>query len=224
MSLGRILANIISWVFLPFVVPVYGLLVTLFFPNEAIDITQSNLYELHPNLKMSVLNVFIIFSVVAPGISYFSLKRRGIISSLHMDIQKERSFPILIMMAYCLVMFTLFLLKDPNRLLPFYIVSLPLSGALLAVIVLLVNLRMKVSLHAAGMGILVGYLMAFNAQQVYAGPWFLLAAFVLSGIVGSARIFLHKHTLKEVIFGWIIAVIIAFCTNYFYADVFKIIR
>lgn len=220
MTFLKYLSIIISWTFLPFVVPVFGLYITLFLPSETIFLEQSNMFKLEDELKDNIMSVYALFSVIAPSISYISLKKRGIISSLEMENKDERYIPILIMMSYCLVMFTLFYIKDPHHILPHFIVSLPLSGAIVALIIAFVNNFIKLSLHLAGIGIVVGYLIAFNASHAYSDPKFVIIAIFLSGLLAAARLILKKHTLLEVSFGWIIAVSLSFLTNFFYESIF----
>jgi hypothetical protein len=219
MKYSHTVAHFISWMFLPFVVPVYGLYITLYTAAEPIGISEVNMYDLPVEVKEKIISVFIIISVIAPAISFYSLKKSGLISSIEMDKREERYIPIMIMIIYCLLIVAFFIYKVPDSIvLPHYLISLPLSGAIIAGLFAYLNKFYKLSLHTGGMGILVGYLVAFNANHLYSDPTFVVIAIIISGFVASARLFLQKHNLKEVFFGWIIAVLISFITNLFYEN------
>ena len=78
-------------------------------------------------------------------------------------------------------------------------------GSLLAVIVCTVlTFRWKVSLHAAGMGILTGFLYMYYSKMLFFPMLILVLAFIASGIVMSARMYLKLHTLPQLIIGFAI--------------------
>ena len=212
----QLTAKLISWIFLPFLTPLYGLWLTLYLPVEELTVDTKSLYLLPPQTKHVILGIFIIFTVLAPSISYYSLYRRKLISSIEMDNQPERNAPLLIMFAYCMVMYTLFWYKDPQHLLPSYVNSLPLTGALVALVFVLSNRWTKISLHAGGAGILVGYLIAFHASHVLTPVGPVLLSVMLSGVIMSARKILQKHTLFQLFLGWFFAGVLSFFINYFY--------
>jgi len=210
------IAHIISWIFLPLFIPIYGLIISLYVPSEEKIISNPSLYELPADLKNQLLVLFIIFGVIAPGISFILLYKRQIISTVEMDNRKDRMIPLFIIFTYCIILYFLFFLKAPNNILPIYIYALPLTGAIIALVFLLINFWTKISLHAAGAGIFTGYLYAFFAHQLIIEYRLILIAFVVSGIIMSSRLFLNKHTPLQVYLGWSIAFIIAFVCNFHY--------
>lgn len=209
-------AKIISWLFLPFITPLYGLWITLYLPAEEFSVETKSLYLLPSQIKKVVIGIFFIFAVLAPAISYYTLFRRKLISSIEMDDKEERNAPLFIMFAYCMVMFTLFWYKDPQHLLPSYVNSLPLTGALVALSFALINNWTKISLHAGGAGILVGYLVAFQANHVQSSVEPVIISVLLSGLIMSSRYILNKHTLMQLNIGWAVAAVFSFLLNYFY--------
>ena len=74
----------------------------------------------------------------------------------------------------------------------------------------------KVSLHGGGMGIMTGLLIAYAAEMKEFDLWVIVFAIVASGLVMSARIYLGKHTLLEVVIGWFTGTLITFAVNYYY--------
>ena len=210
------IAQIISWVFLPLFMPIYALIVTLYTPSSEKILSNPGLYELPDELKTQLLFLFVIFGTVAPGISFILMYRRKLITTIEMDNRNERIIPLFIVLSYCLILFLLFCFKAPNLVLPRYIYALPLTGAIISLFFIGINLRTKISLHAAGTGILTGYFCAFAAQQLQFNYLLLLLAFLVSGLVISARLALNKHTPFQVYLGWLLGFLIAFACNMYY--------
>lgn len=213
----KILSEIISWVFLPLLMPIYALLIAFYSPsNQDYLFNEDSLFFMNEQAKVAVLYMFIIFSVIAPGLSFLFLHKKKIITTIDMENKRERSIPMLIMLAYCLVLYFLFVIKAPGNILPKYIYALPLSGVFVTASYGIVNRWMKISLHAGGAGILTGFLFAYawgNSEYQF---WILIFPILASGLTLMARLFLHKHTPKEVYTGWTVASIVTFLINLFY--------
>lgn len=213
----KILAEVLSWVFLPLLMPVYGLLIAMYVPsNQDYFFNEGSLFFLQTRAKVVILAMFLLFSVIAPGLSFVILKRRNIITTIDMESQRERSIPMFIMLSYCLFLYILFVVKFQDIVLPKYIYALPLSGVFVTVTYTYINRWIKISLHAGGAGILTGFLFAYAVDQMEFQFWILIFAIIASGLTISARLFLKKHTQKEVYTGWIFAVLMTFLVNYFY--------
>jgi membrane-associated phospholipid phosphatase len=209
----QVLSKTVSWIFLPLFMPIYGLLLTLYIPSQEANISNASLFDLPDGLKTQILFLFVVFTSIAPGISFILMYRRGMLSSVEMDQRKERLFPLFIMLSYCVLLFFLFWKKAPDYVLPIYIYALPLTGAIVAFIFILLTSRFKISLHAAGAGIFTGYLCGFGGNQIVFNAWLILIGFLTSGLVLSARLYLDKHSPLEVYSGWSIAFVITYLST-----------
>ena len=210
------LAHIFSWLFLPLLMPFYGLYLSLYIPSEGISLASQDMYQIPIELKGQLLTIFFLFSALAPGISFYLLHKRKIISTIDIEDAKERNFPLLIMFAYCMVLFSLFIFKAPNNILPKYFYALPLSGAIVTAVFMFINRWIKISLHAGVAGILVGYLSIFMFENIGFPILFFTIAIIASGLTLSARLFLQRHSALEVYSGWSLALIITFvCCCYY---------
>lgn len=215
----KLASQIISWVFMPLLMPIYALLLVMFIPSN-IDFIQNTqcMFAMDFQFKKAFLYMFLIFCVLAPGVSILILKRRGIIDSIDMDTQKERYIPILVMFIYCLVLFFYInYLINVNRLIvPKFLTTLPLSGVAVTAVFIIVNRWRKISIHAAASGILVGFILAYILQQIEYELWVFTVSLLVTGVVMSARLYLQKHTFSEVIIGWLIGSFITFGINFWY--------
>ena len=213
----KIFSDIVSWVFLPLFMPVYGLVLAMYIPsNEDYILNEDSLYFLTDAAKQAILYMFFIFSVLAPGLSFLLLHKKKIISTIDMENQGERNIPMILMLSYCLVLYFLFVIKAQDNILPKYIYALPLSGVFVTVTYTFINRWIKISLHAGGAGILTGFLLAYASAQVEFEMWILIAAILASGLTLTARLYLKKHTQLEVYTGWSLAVLLTFLVNTLY--------
>ena len=133
---------------------------------------------------------------------------------IEMDDKEERKSPMIIMSLCCL--FLLYFFNSLSTELPKYIYALCFSGAFIISLFSFINIRFKISLHATGVGIFTGFLMAYFVDQIYFKVYFLALAFILSGLVITARLYLQKHSFKEVILGYFLSLLITFVLNLYY--------
>lgn len=213
----RLFSHIVSWAFLPLLMPVYALIIAMYVPsNQDFLFNEDSLYFLNSTAKLAILYMFLVFSVIAPGLSFLFLKWKKIITTIDMENQRERSIPMLIMLAYCLVLYFLFVIKAPGHILPKYIYALPLSGVFVTASYGLINRWTKISLHAGGAGILTGFLFAYAWSNADYQFWILVFPIIASGLTLTARLYLEKHTPLEVYTGWTAATLVTFLVNLLY--------
>lgn len=213
----ELISKIISWVFLPLLTPLYALLALFFLPSDQDFFFNFNcLYTMPYEAKWVLIYMFTIFGFVAPAVSILIMHRRKLISNIEIDNRTERSIPIIVQLVYCLMLFMLFTYKDEHSQLPSYIYALPLSGAIVTASFFLLNRWKKVSIHAAGTGIMTGFILAYALDCIQFSFWLIPVSFLISGAVMSARVYLHKHTLLEVIVGWFAGFLITFGVVFLY--------
>lgn len=213
----RIFSQIISWVFLPLFMPMYALLLVMFVPsNQDFFFNEDCMYTITLSAKKALLYMFGVFCVLAPGFSFILLQRRKIIDTIEMESSKERNIPIVIMLIYCLVLYFLFVAKAGDAVIPKFVFSLPLSGVFVTASFFFLNRWRKVSIHAAGGGILTGFILAYILQHTEYELWIFTASILISGAIMTARLYLEKHTVGELLVGWVTATFLTFMINYFY--------
>jgi hypothetical protein len=204
----KFLAHFFSWVFLPLLMPSYGILISLFVPAYSTNVEMTSLYFAPMESKWALFTIFFLFSVVAPGVSFILLHRFKVISTIDIERQRERSLPLVIMLVYSLVLFFLLVYKAGAGTLPRYFYALPLSGVAVTSMFLLINRWIKISLHGAGAGILLGFLIIFTRAQDAFSLWWVLSALLAAGLTMAARLYLRKHTSLEVYTGFVFALLI----------------
>jgi len=183
-------AHIISIIFSPMLLPTYGVWAAL---------SMSLLSYLPLATRLATLAVVFIMTCVIPAGGVLLLKQLGVVRNIGLNDRDERTAPYLIT-GVCYIGCMIYLIKvnAPSWLAMF------LAGATLAVAVCTaINLRWKISGHMTAMGGLVAILcrMAVNDSAAVNMFWPIVAAVLLTGMVGSSRLLLERHTLMQVLAG-----------------------
>lgn len=189
----RIASQAVSVMLNPLVMPTLGLLCYYtFFPSIA-QISDMNLF-------LQILLRMVFFTLLLPVSSVLIMMRAGLVQSFLVEEKKERNWPLLITSGIYLA--GLYLLTDPR--VPAFI-QLFLMGAVGSmVLAMLINLRWKISLHMIGIGGLCGGLTALYLFMQEGNPIWLITAFVLAGVLGTARLLLNAHTSMQILCGFLL--------------------
>ena len=183
-------SNLISWIFVPLMMPVYGIMLIF-------ALSFLRFAPFHTKLVFTLIVFGANFLV--PMLLVLLLKKMGFIQDIGLNGRKERLIPYIITIV-CLGGTGLFLYL---KMAPLWVAMFYAGGALAGLINLVVNFRWKISAHAAGIAGLVAMLI----QVVKEGPsaegmtWWIVAAILTAGLLGSARVWLGRHTLMQVLAG-----------------------
>lgn len=128
-----------------------------------------------------------------------AMYKTGFLTDPGVNVRTERSLPYaLTILCYVGCCFFLYRAGAPSWLTMFYA-----GGGAAALINAVVNLKWKISAHAAAMGGLVAMLFRIAAmhQSVVDLNIWISAVVVLAGAVMTARVYLQRHTLMQVLAG-----------------------
>lgn len=151
-------------------------------------------HELYWRLIVAMLAI----TLFLPLLSVFFMIRIGRVSTMFIEEQRERSWPLLMTaIIYC---GALWLFR--TRVVPGFIWLFLLGAVISMVLALLINLRWKISLHMIGIGGLCGGLTMLYYLSQEGSPMFLAAAFLLAGLLGTARLILNAHTPMQLLAGF----------------------
>lgn len=184
-------ARIISILFHPLLMPLYGLLMIFFAPTL--------FWYLPFRVKEILFFIFLINNVLIPLSLLPFLRYRNIISSWVIEERRERVIPLLSSsFLYSVTSFIMFRLQ-----IPVFLKAYTYSLAVLAVILLIINLSWKISLHSAGAGAMSALIFVLSVKMGVPLPFQLAATLLLSGVVMSAILILNSHEPKQVYGGFI---------------------
>lgn len=165
-----------------------------------------------------LLIIQVFFStVLIPGLAVLMMKFLGLIQSLEMKEREERIGPLIATGMFYIWMFYNFY-KNPEM--PEAFTIFMLGSTLGLFVAFLINLFSKISLHAVGMGGLLGMIVLTMLLYSYDTFLFmdmtihmlslLIAVIFICGLVGTARLILDAHEAVELYSGYIIG----FCTQF----------
>ena len=195
-----VVSNLLSWVLVPLLMPVYGMM--LAFGLSILDVAP---------MGMRVVFTLIVagIDVVIPMLLIILLKKLGLIDDLGLNGRKERLIPYIIT-AVCFAGTAWFMMIKGA---PMWLSMFFAGGALAGVINLVVNFWWKISAHAAGIAGVVALLIRIEKDGMPEPElmgW-LVATIVLTGLLGSARVWLGRHTIWQVLAGYVVG----FCCVFF---------
>ncbi|MCM1475251.1 MAG: phosphatase PAP2 family protein [Muribaculaceae bacterium] len=185
------LANILSWVLVPMLVSVYATMILF---------NLSSLYSVSHSTKVMFTLIVFGFTALLPMGLVLLLKSMKMIQDIGLNGRQERFIPYLIMIVSYAGTAYFFHYKGA----PIWVTMFYCGAALAAVVNMSINFRWKISAHAAAVAGVVAMLIEIKdhlAPDVNLGMW-LTTAIVVSGLLGSARIWLGRHTLMQVLAGY----------------------
>lgn len=142
-----------------------------------------------------------------PAIAILFLKKFKVIGSLTMDRREDRFLPLFVMVVFLYATSRFFNGIHVLALYNFYLIC----NLVLCVIVFWINLYWKISMHGIGWGAFVALLLMMTSVSSRLFLPYFLSSILLSGIVGSARLYLKSHNESQVYVGFIVgfAVVLA---------------
>lgn len=213
----KALAQGISYLFHPLLIVTYMLVLLL--------VVNPYLFGVHSisdkESKLLLLQVFL-STFFIPGFSVAMLRFTGLVKSLEMRTRQERIGPYIITGMFYIWMFRNFLgsTQVPTAF------SCFLLGATIGLfIAFFINIFSKISIHAVGMGGMVGMavitmlLFSHDSFLLHIGSlgalelnmsWVLIGLVLLAGLVGSARLLLQAHEPLDLYGGYLVGFVAQF--------------
>jgi hypothetical protein len=185
------LAKIISIIFHPLFMPVYGMVIIFSAPT---------LFGYLPfAVKKLLLLIVLINNVLLPLSLLPFFKYRKIISSWTINNRRERIIPLVITtILYSATSFIIF--RSP---LPVFLKSFIFATSFLSLMVTLINFWWKISLHSIGAGALIALVLILSFKMYITQGWYLISVIIAGGLVLSSRLRFNFHNPQQVWFGFL---------------------
>lgn len=180
-------------------------IVLLFLPDALQPMSQK--------VMLYILLLIFITTFMIPLFSILGLRTALTISSLRLENRKERIIPFgFITLFYGLTTYLFHTKIEVND----FLLSIFLGATAVVALITLITVFFKISVHAAGVGCMMGSLLA----MIYLFPmngllWPFFSITLLAGIILSARLSLNAHTNSEVYTGFALGFIACFVSVYF---------
>ncbi len=192
--MNRSIAQALSYILHPAVFPVLGLIV----------IAQALPFYISSEALFFSLGIVFTGTYIIPLAVSFVLLQLGILQDIEMKTVNDRRLPYLI--GACCFYFTALIMKSLFNIAE---IHLFLSASAIVVLIHLMTFRFfKPSAHLAGIGGFTGLLLALSYKYQLGLIPFIALSFFLAGLLGTARLALAAHNLKEVLFGYLSGIII----------------
>lgn len=185
------IARIVSNLFSPLLVSSYGVLASLCCSTLDILVPLST--------KLTVAGVTFFITGILPMLFISSMYFSKRVSTLNLENRTERTIPyVFASLCYVGCAFYLHSIHAPSWLWTF-----PIGGAIAVVVSLMVNRRWKISAHLAGMGgvTAIFFRIAVDGAALPGIVWWVVASILITGLLGTARIELGRHTLGQTLAG-----------------------
>ncbi|MCX6271097.1 MAG: hypothetical protein NTU44_07750 [Bacteroidetes bacterium] len=187
------LARILSYLLHPVLLPTFTYLLLLY---EGSFIP----YILPDKLKWGIIGFVFLISAFIPVLVNYILLRQGIIKSMEMETRQERLIPFLVT-AFCFYL-TAYMASSLQIPAVFYLFSLGIT--MLVLLALFLTLYIKVSIHMVGIGGMTATFLGLSIHWKVDMLWIILLLFLLSGLVGYARLRLGTHKTEEIYSGYLL--------------------
>lgn len=192
-------AGYISTTFSPLLLPTYCMAVAMW-------ITPLN--ELPEGARFWSTMMVLLITGLIPMAMILGLIKSGHVQNLDITNRHERIIP-LTATGLCYIAAGIYLYRMHA---PQWLTMLYLGNSVIAIIYAIISPFWKISGHGGGMGALIGMLVWLdinNMTEISLMPW-ITVAILITGIVGSARVYLNKHSVSQVITGIVISGVLTY--------------
>lgn len=190
-------AKVLSVLFTPFYLPILGLLILFNF---------SYLSLLPLTYKLFLLLMFYLFTVFLPTALIRFYRRYQGWTLIELGSRERRAIPYVIsIFSYLLCYYIMAATHVPH-----FMGSILIAALVIQVACAIINLFIKISTHTAAIGGVTGALLAFSVIFSFNPVWWLCIVLLLAGMVGTSRMILRQHSLRQVVLGYLAGVACSF--------------
>ena len=191
------IAKIISVIFHPLLMPTYAYLLLL-------NVNAWFALVIPPQARWLILGMAFVATFCIPLLITFFLYRRKMIRSFEMVTREERALPYL--MTALSFYFGYYLLNrlDISPVYPYFMIG----ATFLIVMTLAINFFWKISSHMVGVGAVTGLILGISWVMALNLALPLALMFLVSGMVGYARLRLNAHRPAQIYAGYMMGLLV----------------
>ena len=193
----------ISYFFHPINFPIVGTILYFLLIPEYIFKPQEHI----------IITIILIGTYLFPLFLLILLKYFKMIDSYHMVSIEERKFPTLLFISISFILGNWLYKSTIVDLLSLFYFG---YGLVLIFSYLMLYYKLKISLHTAAIGGLIGFLFYFSYYYKLNLIIILSLLFLISGLIASSRLRLQAHNSSEVLLGFILGISSQFIVYFIY--------
>ncbi|MBM3431718.1 MAG: hypothetical protein FJX92_01780 [Bacteroidetes bacterium] len=207
LKLNRLFFQFLSWVLHPVFQPVWVIAFLLFCEMSTAFL------GFRPFQRWLILGQAFTLYAFFPLVTVGLLKALGFIESVQLRTQRERVIPLL---AAGIWYFWIWYVWKNLPDYPAELVRLTLAIWTASWATLMINTRMKISLHTISAGLMLTFLCLWSLNHPYGAGIYLPVASLLAGLIGAARFVVSDHTQTEVYAGYVLGISAMLIIHFFY--------
>lgn len=190
--------NLISLIFQPLLMPTYGMIM---FVNVSIFDSFSGLWRF-----VAITGTFL-FTGLLPAIPVLLLIKKGEVHDLFISRREERTVPYLFsLLSY--IFWTVFLWKMLHF--PLFMIGASIGTSFSIFLIILINLKWKISAHMSGIGGLAGATFGFCYRLAFNPLLLFIIILALAALISLSRIELKAHTPGQTLAGFTLSFLCVF--------------
>jgi hypothetical protein len=193
------IAKILTLIFHPLFVPFYMLLILM-------NVNTFFAAMIPVKAKLFLAGLVFLMTILFPLVTIFLLYRLKLVKSFYLESREERIYPLLAVAVFYYI--TYYLLKSFT--ISFIFSYYMLGATFLTILAMIISFYRKISLHMLGIGGMTGLLMGLSLNLNIDLTWFVIAAIILAGFLGFARIQSNSHKPSEIYSGFLVGGVVLF--------------
>ena len=197
-------AKFISYVFHPLFVPLY---ITYFI----IQIRSYQFAGISDWFNLRILLQVFVNCTFLPLASILLLRALNFIDSVFLKTQRDRIIPYIICMTF--YFWNWYVFKNNHEIKDLVSMSMAIFNA--SVLGFLVNISMKVSMHAISVGVMTTFMALLALTDSSSFSFYLSISVLIAGIVCTSRLLVSDHSQKEIYYGLLIGILSQLAAHYF---------
>lgn len=187
----NVVAKVLSDIFRPSYYPLLGFAILLMFTYLSLLPWQ---------LRIGLLFLVYMLTIVVPAMGVYVYRKTCKLTRQELLLRHNRLIPYFLhIICYGMLLRFLYNIHAPTFMGGIIIISL-----LVQCVCTIITFWWKISMHSAGMGAIIGALVAYASIFNFNPVWWLCAAILISGLVNSSRMLLRQHTLWQVLGGTVV--------------------
>ena len=190
-------ARVLSMVFTPFYLSLVGL-IALF--------TFSYLSLMPWAYKLTVLTLVYLFTILIPTLLIHFYRNYHGWTLIELGKKERRVVPYLLSIVSYFVCY--YVMHRFN--IPHFMSNILMAALIIQILCALINVWWKISTHTAAIGGVMGALQAFAVIFGFNPIGWLCLVLILAGMVGTSRIILRQHSLRQVCYGFLLGLVVAY--------------
>ncbi len=190
-------ARVLSMVFTPFYLSLVGL-IALF--------TFSYLSLMPWAYKLTVLALVYMFTILVPTLLIHFYRNYHGWTLIELGKKERRVVPYLLSIVSYFVCY--YVMHRFN--IPHFMSNILMAALVIQILCALINVWWKISTHTAAIGGVTGALQAFSMIFGFNPIGWLCVVIILAGMVGTSRMILRQHSLRQVCYGFLLGLVAAY--------------